>query len=31
MPAFQSLLTECDGDLNLFFKRVGHLKLKILN
>lgn len=31
MPAFQSLLTECGGDLDLFFKRVGHLKLKKLN
>ncbi len=31
MPSFQSLLAECGGDLDLFFKRVDHLKLKKLN
>jgi predicted aminopeptidase len=27
MPAFQNLLDECDGDLDLFFKRAAGLKL----
>ncbi len=27
MPAFQNLLAECDGDLDLFFKRAARLKL----
>ena len=31
MPAFQALLAGCDGDLDLFFKRVGDLKLEKLN
>jgi predicted aminopeptidase len=31
MPAFQSLLAECGGDLDLFFKRAEHLELKKLN